>query len=644
MAEQNSYTGSIEDPIKYFQDLFIRLDLDRRKREQAWMRWYKQWRGLFDGDPPGDTKSRLFINATKQAVVNAVSNIMAVLFQQSPPFVVAGGGENGSDEEKAKVISQVVWHFMTQTKFYAKARRYVTNCAIYGFAVGKVFMSERKTGGVQALPHVDPLTGQQKGFIRTQTLRIDPTVEFDTVDPWDFWLDPSATLNTWTHAAVFHRYYRDTAFIRQGVAQRKFRSIEDDMLDKLGGPAPSSRDTRRSAVGLDTLKRSESEVAMIEYWGHIPIETATALGIKPFEVEDLVPVIATFVGDQEGNPKHLLSAERNLLPGSIHPFIIDIWEDVGEGMGGRGVCENTGGPQTALNATINSRLDNKSIAIQQILGVNVDALEDTDDLKARANWVIRVKGNPKEALFQLGVQDVTQRAYEEAREFERFIDESAGLPKAAQGTESYGSNRTAQGIATVFQAATKFIRDITDSLEQNLIAHTARLFYQHAILFLPDQVFVMITDNPRAPEIRQVSIPQLAADVDFVTSGVQGIAMRELMVTQMIQFLQTTANPVDAQYVNRPYILKKIYGAFSPDDVDKAIIMPPPVPAGPQGPLPEAGTPQGAAPPEEGAPPAEGGEEDPRLQQLVAEALAHYGSGQGTSAQGPPDLSQPTGV
>lgn len=568
--------------LEYFNDTFSDFDKEYQERVKGWDKWNSMWRGVFfDGSPKNIDgvfhaskeevvhKSRIFVNQTKQAVITAVSNVMGILFQEPIPFDVTGRSTILQDEI-GEMIKGCVWYFLQSSKFPIQARRYITTAAVYGTTYGKVFMDTIRDARIHVTPTMNPLIGQPMNTNRVSVVHEYPTVRFAAVDIYDMWSDPEADWLNHKGRGAYHRVFRSSNYIKQQVKLGKFKLSNDKILDMPTDSGSSSkRDSRRTIEGLMALKRTE--IPLFDFWGDIPAEIATELSLKVLPNEVMVPAHVILLADRTHSMIDVLVAERNPLPAGRIPLVKDIWEDLGIGSQGRGIPENTHGPQMALNVTINSRIDNKASAIQQILGVNEDLIDDPDDLKFKQNWVIRVNGDPKQAIYPISVPDLTASASTEAEYFERLIEESSGMTKFVQGTDSFGSNRTASGINQVFQAASKLLRDITFQFEQNLIAETSTLVYQHILLFMPDDFLVELTGNQDVPQMRKIALQDIAADVQFIASGVTGLQQKETEQNSLIQFAQATANPVDAQSINRPLLLHNIYKRLGFKDADEVV-------------------------------------------------------------------------
>src|SRR3989304_9803298 len=116
----------------FFINKFEDFDAERKQYEDAWARWNAIFRGKFrgaggrhedgvfnagaSGGDGSTVKSKLFVNQTKQAIVAAVSNVMAILFQQLPPLSIIGAG-GPLDDATAKMIQQTVWYFLRKAQF-----------------------------------------------------------------------------------------------------------------------------------------------------------------------------------------------------------------------------------------------------------------------------------------------------------------------------------------------------------------------------------------------------------------------------------------------------------------------------------------------------------------------------------------------
>lgn len=571
--------------LQYFSDTFSDFDRDYQARLKGFNKWNAQWRGRHDdggakqktdGIMPSEhgetnaSKSKLFVNQSKVAVVNAVSSVMSILFQQLPPFTVSGRSSQ-LDDDMALMIQKAVWYFMQQSRFQVQARRYCTDAAIYGSAWAKVYMGEMRDAKIVFQPQTDAI-GVMQGYARQEQVNAIPMVKWATVSPYDMWVDPEADWVGNFGRGAFHRVRKSANEIKQMILQNKWRQVKPELLNDNTYKTQGSIDTqdyRRSIEGLPNLQRKD--MVLYDFWGTMPTKEATDLGIIAASDEILVPAHVVLLGDSTGPALDYLVAERNPLPTQNLPFIHDVWEDLGHSPHGRGVCENAAGPQMALNVSVNTAIDNRSSAIQQIMGVNIDQMEDPEeDLVYKQNWIMRFNGNPKDALFPLTVPNMTDGINMEIEQYSKMIEEQSGIAKLAP--DSFGSNRTAGGMSLVFQSASKFLRDITFQFEQNLIGQTARLMYQHILLFMPDEFLVNLTDNPLVPLMRKVALKDLAADCDFIPMGLQGLQMKETELQQLIQFAQSVQNPITAPIINWPLLVKNIYKRFGFKDADQIIL------------------------------------------------------------------------
>lgn len=573
----------MDKQLLYFADTFSDFDKDYRDRIRGWNKWNAQWRGQFDpggGKQKTDgimpdthrevaTKSKLYVNQTKVAVASAVATVMSILFQQAPPFDVSGRSSQ-LDEDIAKMIQKVVWYFLQQSRFPVQAKRYTTDAAVYGSAWGKIYMEMIRDARVVFNPNVDEV-GILQGYKRVEKVEEFPMVRWGAVSPYDMWVDAESDWITGFGRGVFHRVRKSTSTVKEMIKRGRWRQPNETLLNENLGPQAGSldtRDARRQLEGLSNLMRKE--LCLYDFWGVMPAENAEYFKLDALSDEEAVPVHLILLGTESASITDWLFAERNPLPAHDIPFVHDVWEDLGHSPHGRGICENSNGPQMALNVAVNSGLDNRSTAIQQILGVNIDGLENPEeDLVYKQNWIIRCTGKPQDTIYPLTVPNMTVGMDMEIARYEKMIEEQSGVSKLAP--DSFGSNRTANGIGMVVQAASKTLRDITMQFEQNLIARTAKLIYQHVLLFMPDKFLVDLTDNPLVPLMRQVELPKIVADVDFMASGLTGIQQKETELQALTQFAQLTANPVDLQYIDRPKLIKNIYERFGFKDGDEII-------------------------------------------------------------------------
>ncbi len=563
----------------YLKAEFKRMDIDYQKRAKFWNTLHGQFRGIVEKGATQVIKSRLFINKTRVAVRSGLANVLDVLFPGQDFFDVLGRTEQ--DQQGSEIAKKVMDWILLVGEFIPEATNYVLQAAIYGTAFGKIIKQDITDTVMVKQPKIHPLLLTVTGY---KTHEVKKTVSFSSLEALDIFsihMDPNAA-SIETASGFFHEVHRTMQYLHMMEEQGIYENIDE--VEKLTSIQKGSRsrgynsvDKRRRSVGLPTEGiDGKDEVKLYEYWGKVPRDIAEGAGIEVKEGEFEVEIIATLA-----NMEVLIRQERNTNPHQERMFISDVWEPSGDNsIYGVGIPENARGSQLALNATINTRLDNKAWALANPIVVDMGRIESSDDLIARPNMVIRVKGSPDDILKFAQVPDVTATTHIEAQEFERYIDDESGMNKVVQASEGFGSNRTKGGIAMAYSAASRPIRLIARGFEQNLVAKGLKKIFMLFVTNMDKSIVVRVTGDPNAPNYINVDPFSLALDVDFIPSGSFALTMRESVLDALETWMDgmskilPSLNPATDGRPNFGYLAEKFYQGLGLKDWNKAWIPP----------------------------------------------------------------------
>jgi hypothetical protein len=557
-----------DELFTYLKKEYSRMDEDYQKRRKAWEGFHKQYRGIIEETTEGtNKKSRLFINRTKVAVLGGLANIIDVLFPGTDTDFFDVVGRTDQDQKSSGLVKKVTQWIVGLGEFHSESMRYVLQAAIYGSAIGKI--TKKKVIDVMVDKH--PILNRWvlkplgvKNLLRKKEITYPI---FETVDIFDIWVDPMATTIE-NASGLFHKSRRTFGYLKsmEKSGDKGVYTNLDEVEKMIENKTKRVDDKRRSSIGLSLAERYPTEIDIYEYWGIVPADVARGAGLTIDSEETEVECIVTLA-----DMLQIIRVERNTYPAQQRMFVKDVWEDTGDkSFYGRGICENVKGPQMALNATVNMRLDNKAWAIAAPLVINESMVEDDVDLTPKPGWVIRGDGRPQDIAQFIPVPNVSAGSHVEAQEFERHIEEESGINKTLSGPPSFGSNRTFGGISMAFSAASRPIRLIAREFENNLISKTLRKLYTLFLIDMDEEITVRITDDPSAPQFLQVDPFDMTMDIDFIPSGTFALASREAVVQNLTQFAQAVSQlPGVAERLNWEYLVRKFYEGLGFRDFDK---------------------------------------------------------------------------
>ena len=592
--------GSIDTVQTFLIAEFKRMDEEYQERADLFNRLYRQFRGKFEPVHTSGLRSRVFINATKQAVTASVAAVLEVLFPSEQFFDIVG--RSPEDSERALKVKQVLQYYADRCMYSSEFETYVLQAGIFGTTIGVIPLISEVVKYINSVPRVPgfPMFGMTQQLIQEMV----KSPAFRTRDVFDLWVDPFA-VEVNDASGMFLRSWVPKAKL---IAPTYFGMEE---VHGLGGVS-SSTDNERKMIMNSSPSRRNDDVEIHEYHGYIPRavlmgqtakspnqdtdllykeqpqDAANNLELPPGE--DFVEVIAALA-----NRTTLVRLELNPLLTKARPIVKSCWERIPFEFWGRGIVENARGPQVALNTTINMALDEKALSIRKVVGVDSTTVEEGQDLATEPGNIWYFNGPPKDSLFPVETSGSTANSFNEAAFFERQIQEATGSTKYTQGTDSPSLNRTATGMSLIVGASSRQLKSIVAGFERSAIVPSLKLFKHIILQYVTPGVMMRILGS-NGPMDYQFDPADLAGDFDCIPIGSMSMAAQEVHIQQLISFMQGTANPMDAPLVNRIYLLKKIYQAFGFRDLDNAFNpMPPPgVPGVPGQPGQVEQLPQGA--------------------------------------------------
>ena len=194
-----------------------------------------------------------------------------------------------------------------------------------------------------------------------------------------------------------------------------------------------------------------------------------------------------------------------------------------------------------------------------------------------AGKVFLFHGDPKEALFPIVVPDVTASIYRDTATMQQVIQSAHGVSPMLGGRSTKGGEQTATEVSMLMAQSTSKIKTIVERFERTVIVPLIKWYVRIMLQYLNEAEIFAITDPATGGvEFKTITPDDVAQDYEFIPRGV--LKMQAANEGQKYaQALQLSANPIDAQNVNRKYLWQKFYESFGLDDLQAAILTTPPV-------------------------------------------------------------------
>lgn len=586
----------------------------RTQLEMKWLAYYRQWRCVQDAQDQtrSSERSKLKMPKTKEAVTNYVTAMLQIVFATDPYFdLVPTPGQQGNN--RSQYLTQYIRWLHARENWRNKVKLHLVEQGIYGTGFmrqravvetkEKVVTRQQQTTEMQ--PQFDAMTNQLAMVPVQKSIEVQERLETDYTRPcsepisiFNLYCNPTAT-NVQNAEGVIIRSMRSRSDLERMKEEGVIEILPDQPRDNTSGPTIESTDTlqrRLSSIGVQTSSEVDN-IEILEAMMWIPPEVLKDAGLQPDEDdEEAAESVSDSVKSYGGKELHVIVANGKILnPSSIEPaygynerpILQDWFEQVPGEFYGLGIAEISSGPQSALDATIRSRLDNKAISINQIFAADRRKLTSGQDLSVYPGKIFLTEGPPNDIIQPMQVPDVTSGSYAEAQEYERYVDSAHGIRPAIGGSAKKGEQTATEASQSLGQAM-GVVREMAANFEQNVMVKSYCWYARIVSMYPnPDELAVVIGPTG-APELLHLptgifssSLPPGSESLmgtdepEFVPLGLVTMQKRDV-AGKIMNFLAATANPIDGPMTNRQYLLREAWKAMGTGlDPDMVVPTPP---------------------------------------------------------------------
>lgn len=469
------------------------------------------------GGPPPDIdqirdRTKQLVEAARQAAKKKVGQ-QAIIAEDKLDEILKGGG------------------------FYKALAEFITDLPLFPFACIK--------GPVVRI--VPTVTWESNQAVVRQV----PRLTWMRVSPFDIWWTPG--VSDIEDAAVIERTRLTRADLNDlldlpGYHQENLRTVLDlygrGGLNDSTDYTDSERATQESREDPNT--NTSGMINCLEYTGNVQGRMLREYGMDeqtvPDELRDYyvqVWIVGTYV----------IKAQIAPSPRKRHPYYITSFEKVPGTPVGNGLPDILNDIQESANATLRALINNLSISSGPQVVVNDDRIapdEDGEEMYPWKRWHVTADpmgGNSAQKpidFFQPASN--SQELFLVYQQFVNMADELSAIPKylSGAGTTS-GAGRTASGLAMLMGNASKILQTVAANIDRDVLDPLLSSLYD----------MVMLTDTSGI----------LTGEEKVRVLGVSVAVQKETQRARQLEFLQITANPIDAQIVGpkgRASILRNV--------------------------------------------------------------------------------------
>lgn len=424
--------------------------------------------------------------------------------------------------QKTQWASDKIEEILQEGGFYTALAEIITDIPLFPLCVMK-----------GPIVRVEPSVSWENGKPTTTN---KPKLFWYRVSPFDFWMTPG--VSNAANAAIVERIQLTRTDLNDlldlpGYNHDAIRQV----LDEYGrGGLFDVLDSNDSERALEESRENphlnqSNLISCLEYHGPVQgrmlLEYGMDASLVPDEMRDYM-VQAWLIG------RYVIKVQISPSPRKRHPYYVTSFEKVPGTPVGNGLPDILGDVQDVANATLRSLVNNLSISSGPQVTVNDDRLapgEDGDEIFPWKRWHVTESAlGTSQSVKPIEFFQPTSNAAELINVYNHFsglADELSAIPKYLSGSNpGGGAGRTASGLAMLMGNASKVLQTVAANIDRDVLEPLLNSLYD----------MIMLTD----------ATGLLSGEETIRVKGVTVAIQRETQRSRQIEFLQATANPIDA--------------------------------------------------------------------------------------------------
>lgn len=402
------------------------------------------------------------------AQVNTIVTYLLHMFGgRNPIFSV--GSYRAEQVGPAQSMEMLLQHNADVTKFIKVLYFFLMDAEIYGMAAVRTMWKRTiKTQTVMVPP--DPAVASSLASFGIQPQPERRTQEYvsfegnDTanIDPFMFFPDPRVPMHEVNEKGefVFWRSFKARHELLRAEAAGQIKWV-----DRISNQSPM-RNGDSNVASMRALRSAGVSQPGENDWGQIGNVTPNyqidqgTIEIVPSECglgSSKVPEKWLF---SIANGSQIIQAVKLDLPSGKHPIEVTEPSSFGYAFGQLGTVDMLGPMQQMMSWFLNSHIYNVRAALNNQFVVDPTKVEMSDLGNGRPGKLIRLKNtafglaDPKSAIFQLPVMDITRGHLADFQLFQRLAADLTGATDNVRGLQDAGGRKTATEIRTSSEAGT----------------------------------------------------------------------------------------------------------------------------------------------------------------------------------------------
>ena len=287
----------------------------------------------------------------------------------------------------------------------------------------------------------------------------------------------------------------------------------------------------------------------LEFWGRVSGKNLRDWGLGEEDVPDTAKMYDAnvwLIGS------YVIKATLNYDPLGDKPYRCTSFVKRPGSFWGSGIPELIEDVQAMCNSAARALSNNMGIASGPQVEVNTDRLPAGEKITTLFPWKVWQTlsdpfGSGQPAIRFNQPDDRSGSLLAVYQQFARMADEQSGVPAYVYGDGQVGgAGRTASGLSMLMGSAGKGIRQVIMHIDFEVIGPTVTAQYNW--------------------NMQYVDRPEIKGDCEIIPRGAVTLANRDQLNVRRVEFLQATANPIDAEIVGvtgRASILREVAKGLS---------------------------------------------------------------------------------
>jgi hypothetical protein len=463
------------------------------------------------------------IRSTGQAPTKEQMSQMREMVSQDYRFKILQEAQNRADKMKTKISDQ-----FAQGGWAESFNDFITDLVTYpaAFIKGPIVRRQRALGWK---------TDDTGRTVAESTERLAP--EFERVDPFRIYPEPGITNLDEGYIFEHHPLTRMELSDLIGVP-----GYDEDAIRKLldDGTAPSW-------IGEDVeLQKNEEErkyysfmrptdvYDALEFWGKVSGKMLLEWGMTEEEIPDEAREYDANVW-MVGN--YVIRAVLNYDPLGQKPYAKTSYIKCPGAFWGKGIPEIIEDLQNICNAAARALVNNMGISSGPQVEVNLERIPPNEDITQLYPWKIwqttnDPMGGSNPAVRFHQPEDNANTLMAVYERFSKLADDHSGIPAYMYGDLNVqGAGRTSSGLSMLMGAAGKGIRQVVGHIDADVVKPIVHRQFVYNMRYDEDE--------------------SIKGDAQIIAKGAINLAVKETVNVRRIEFLNATANPIDAEILGR---------------------------------------------------------------------------------------------